>query len=272
MKLKEISPSIYHSLILLSTPVQRLKKRKTVTLPVIVSLTSIPSRLRTLEIVIRSVLNQDVSPKKIVLWLNNDLKPQIPKRLERLTGDIFEIKYSGLNCSHRKLIHSLELFKDDIIITCDDDLIYNRHWLSLIYTEHQKQPEKIIALRTRYISYEHGVLLPYKQWVSTSEVVSDPKFIIPVGSSGVLYPPNCLDNKVTEVDLFLKLAPKADDLWFKAMSLLKGTVSFQPEKTGKEPIPIVGTQFISLKKENVKGDKNRSQWLALTAFFKLPMP
>ncbi len=272
MKLKEIPSSLYHSLRLLSKSAKGLKKRKKETIPIIVSLTSIPSRLRTLEIVIRSILNQDISPKKIVLWLNNDLKKSIPNRLQKLMGDIFEIRFSELNCSHRKLIHSLEVFPDEIIVTCDDDLIYDQQWLSLMYTEHLKHPDRIIAFYTRYIVYQNGILQPYKKWVYNSEVPRDSKFVIPVGSSGVLYPPNKLNKKVTDEHLFMQLAPKADDLWFKAMSLLNGTVCYQPVQICKEPIPIMGTQFISLKKDNVKGDKNRTQWLALTEYFKLPMP
>ncbi len=272
MKLKEIPSSLYNSFILLSEPTKRLKKRKKETIPVIVSLTSIPSRLRTLEIVIRSILNQDRSPKKIVLWLNSDLKKSIPNRLQLLTGDIFEIRFSELNCSHRKLIHSLEIFPEEIIITCDDDLIYNQQWLSLMYAEHLKHPDRIIAFYTRYITYQNGILQPYKNWVYNSEAPRDSKFVIPVGSSGVLYPPNKLNKKVTDEHLFMQLAPKADDLWFKAMSLLNGTVCYQPVQICKEPIPIMGTQFISLKKDNVKGDKNRTQWIALTEYFNLPMP
>ena len=79
-------------------------------IPVIVSLTSIPSRLSTLHLTIRSLLNQDKRPKKIILWLHHSLKKEIPKNLAALENDLFEIMYSDLICSHRKLIHSLTLF------------------------------------------------------------------------------------------------------------------------------------------------------------------
>lgn len=70
-------------------------------------------------------------------------------------------------------------------------------------------------------------------------------------------------------ELFLQLTPKADDLWFKAMGLLKGTKSIQAQNSGKEPIPIWGSQKVSLKKGNIGMDKNRTQWQALTDHFQL---
>ncbi len=39
----------------------------------------------------------------------------------------------------------------------------------------------------------------------------------------MLYPPHSLDKIVTNKDLFIKLAPSADDVWFWAMALLQGT-------------------------------------------------
>ena len=64
-------------------------------------------------------------------------------------------------------------------------------------------------------------------------------------------------------EAFMKLAPKADDHWFKAMSLLKGTQSIQMPEKPAEPIPVISTQEIALKKENLGMDKNTVQWQAL---------
>ncbi len=69
--------------------------------------------------------------------------------------------------------------------------------------------------------------------------------------------------------MFLKLTPKADDLWFKAMALLNNTISRQSENLPKEPIPIIGSQKIALKNDNISKNKNDSQWAALSTHFKL---
>jgi hypothetical protein len=53
------------------------------------------------------------------------------------------------------------------------------------------------------------------------------------------------------------------------MALIQGTQSIQASKTPKEPIPIIGTQKVALKKENLGQDKNTVQWNALEKHFNL---
>jgi len=261
---KELPISIYNSIKLILTPISVLNSDTKETLPVIVSLTSIPSRLSTLHLVIRSLLVQDVRPKKILLWLNDDLKNTIPKKLSRLESTVFEIRYSALNCSHRKLIHSLKAYPEDSIITCDDDLMYRNNWLSKIYQEHLKHPKAIIGNHTVHINHDtNDEPLPFKQWRNEFVTKVNPKAFVPIGAWGILYPPHSLSKETTEKELFLKLAPKADDLWFKAMALVKGTLSIQAEELPKDPIPIIGSQKVALKKDNLGKDKNTEQWQAL---------
>ncbi|WP_405398539.1 glycosyltransferase family A protein [Maribacter sp. Asnod2-G09] len=270
MKLKEIPVSIYNSVKLLALSSKSMITENKTEIPVIVSLTSIPSRLGTLHLTIRSLLNQDARPKKIIIWLHHSLKNKIPKKLATLESDLFEIMYSDLTCSHRKLIHSLELFPNDIIVTCDDDMLYRPNWLRLLHEEHLSHPKKIIANQTRYITYKKtGELQSYKSWVFDRYSKFKSSAVIPIGAEGVLYPPNSLSEKVTDSTLFLELAPKADDLWFKAMAYLKGTESMQANNKAKTPIPIIGSQKQSLKKLNIGGDKNKTQWLAITNYFNI---
>lgn len=268
MKVKEIPLSIYKSIYLSLVPTKKLKCRTGNEVPVIVSLTSIPSRLNTLHLVIRSILNQERKPKKILLWLNKSLKNNVPEKISILEGTIFEIKYSDLQCSHRKLIHTLEMYPDDIIVTCDDDLIYREEWLGLLYDEHCKSPGQIIANQTRYIRYgKDGQLLPYKEWTYPKNRPASTDPILPIGAEGILYPPKVLAEETVNSNLFLELAPRADDLWFKAMGLLKETESVQANKKSKPAIPIIGSQKQSLKKMNIGKDKNREQWLKVSNHF-----
>jgi len=268
--IKELPLSIFYSIKLKATPKSRFYNTNKKKLPVIVSLTSIPSRLKSLHLVIRSLLSQDKLPKKIILWLNTDLKSKVPISLTKLESDIFEIQYSNLYCSHRKLIHTIEKYPEDVVITCDDDLMYRKNWLSLIYQEHQKKPNAIIGNHTVHINHDNNKKpIPFKQWKFPKEKSANIMAIVPIGAWGVLYPPNSLSNEVTNHELFLKLAPKADDLWFKAMAVLKETISIQAEKLPKEPIPIGGTQKIALKNENLGKDKNTIQWNSLNTYFQL---
>ncbi len=267
---KELPLYILNSLRLSAIPQSRLIRRDKEQLPVVVSLTSIESRLTSLHLVIRSLLTQSHLPQKIVLWLNHDLKSRIPKSLSKLQSDLFEIRYTKLKSSHKKLIHSLEAFPDKVIITCDDDLMYRKDWLYLLYTNHLSYPDRIIGNTTLHINFdEEGKVLPSKQWRSANTEEINDKAFVAIGAWGILYPPGSLNDKVLDSDLFMKLAPYSDDFWFKAMGQLNGTKTMQAEITPKEPIPIAGTQKVSLKKLNLGMEKNDMQWKALSEHFGL---
>ncbi len=77
----------------------------------------------------------------------------------------------------------------------------------------------------------------------------------------MLYPVNSFSDIVLNQELFLKLIPKADGLWFKAMASLNNTKSI-PSSKASLPISAIGTQCESLKKHNVNGDRNRVKWQA----------
>ncbi len=267
---KELGPSLFHSLRLLFVPTSRLLTFKSEPLPVIVSLTSIPSRIKTLHIVIRSLLRQDHTPKKIVLWLNDDLRNKLPHNLVSLQSALFEICFSNLTSSHRKLIHSLEKYPNDIILTCDDDMIYRKNWLRMLYDEHLKNPDDIIGNCTVTIKHDaKGNPLPFKLWRYPDENEFNPRAIVAIGAWGILYPPNTMSEQVMDYDLFTRLAPTADDLWFKAMALVNGTLTSQAETTPKEPIPIIGSQKVALKKDNITQEKNTAIWEDLNDHFNL---
>ncbi|CAM1333278.1 glycosyl transferase [Tenacibaculum aestuariivivum] len=266
---KELPKSIYYSLYLRLQTVTSLTKNKTA-LPVIVSLTSIPERLNNLDLVIKSILNQDkIVPSKIILWLHNDLKDKIPNKLSKLESVYFEIKYSDLKCSHRKLIHSLNEYPNMPIITCDDDLIYREDFIVKLYEEHLKYPNDIIGNGVKQIKINNnGSYEPYVNW-GFKKQNSNYNCLLPIGAWGIFYPVNSMPKKIHDIDLFMQLAPKADDLWFKAMSLTNNVISRESLNKPKSPIPIIGSQKVSLQQENVKKKKNEVQWLALSNFFNL---
>ncbi|MBO0322023.1 glycosyltransferase family 2 protein [Muricauda sp. CAU 1633] len=269
MKVKEIPVSLFNQARLTWQSRKKLEAGKEI-IPVVVSLASIPSRLGIVHITVRSILDQIVLPEKIVLWLHQDLKSSIPKKLSELTGERFSIQFTSYSSSHRKLVEPLQIYPNKVIITCDDDMMYRKNWLSNLYKAHLENPDCVIGNQTRCITYDgKNELLPYKNWSSGTVTCPNPKAILPIGAGGTLYPPNSLDGQVFDQELFLKLTPKADDLWFKAMSLLKETRSIKSTYPIEEPIPIWGSQKVSLKKTNIEGDKNRTQWLALTHYFKL---
>jgi hypothetical protein len=235
---------------------------------VVISLTSIPSRLSSLHLTIKSLLNQSISFEKVVLWLHQDLKNNLPPVLEKLQGKRFEIHYSATTEPHRKLVETLKLHPDRVIVTCDDDMMYPKDWLFRLLESWRYTPDDIVAHRCRKIRIENGEILPYRTWHSESQGESSPHTIA-LGWGGVLFPPGSLDTRVLDRDTYIRLSPNADDLWYKAMATLKGTAMRKSRDPYPAPIPIIGSQSISLGKKNISDDLNRVQLLALAKEYNL---
>lgn len=269
LKLKEIPPYLYHGTKLSFKSAKMLNVRDSKSeIPVVVSLTTIPSRVKQVHLTVRSILSQNSKPKKIVLWLHESFKENLPGNLKRLQGDIFEVRYSPHTFSHRKLMHSLVAFPKDAIVTVDDDMMYPPEFLEKLYSAHLKFPKDVTTHYARKISFDDfGNPLPYLQWPYIGKQPENAKFVMPVGVFGVLYPPHCLDKRAIDVPLIKKLSPKSDDLWFKTMALLKGTKARLSEDRPSKSILILGTQRDALKRTNNEKDYKRVQWEQIMDYF-----
>lgn len=267
MKIKEFPRSLFKMVSLLRIPVDRLGcDAFEVKQDVIISLTSIKYRLPTLNLVIRSLLHQTVSFKKIILWINEDLSSDVPESLKKLQSNRFEIRFSKSNSSHRKLVETLKIYPEEYIVTCDDDVMYPRDWLERLLAEHKINPKAVVAHMCRTFRFDENGLMPYRKWHSENLGKSSDGTLA-LGWGGVLYPPNSLHEDVLNESLYMKLAPKADDLWFKAMAFKKGTPVFKSRLPDPEPIPIMFTQKYSLKKINIDDDGNREQWTNIAEYY-----
>ncbi len=268
---KELIPFLYQKAKLYSVPTNKLKlQNRKKEIPVVVSLTTIPSRINLVHLTIRSILAQKAKPKRIALWIHEDLKNLVTKDLKKLEGEVFEICYSKIDCPHLKLLEEIKRSKEFPIVTVDDDQIYSKNLLSALYKSHLNNPNSIISTISRLIKFdENENPLPYQQWPYVGKLNFEDRFLLPLGVFGVLYPPNCFNTAVTNMDLIEQLSPKADDLWFKALSIIEGTQVKIIGGKVRNPTMVLGTQKITLKKHNVSEDNNRTQWKKLMDFFKI---
>lgn len=194
---------------------------------IVVSLTSYPDRMHGIRPTLVSLLNQTFKPDRIVLWLGGE---QFANREEDLAKEILELRSFGVDIrwtrdirSYTKLIPALEAFPEDIIVTCDDDILYPPDWLSRLYGSYRLRPDCIHCHRGHTIRFdEEGRVLPFLkwEWESMEPEPSYRNFLTGVG--GVLYPPHCFDERVLNESLFMSLAPTCDDHWFWAMAVLNG--------------------------------------------------
>jgi len=270
MKLKEYPKSLFTALHLALTPKESLGKySRALEEPVIVTFTSIPSRLHVLSTTVRSLLNQSVQPERIILWLNNELEGQLPRSLTCLVGNRFTIEFRQGYSSHRKLTFALADFPNHILVTCDDDLMYPTNWLERLLTEHARYPKDIIAHECRTIAYgPDGELQAYQYWQAEKPGGSQANTLA-IGYGGTLYPAKSFDSEVLNTERYTALAPKADDLWFKAMAIRNNTQVRRSLNPKPRPIPIARSQAKALGDTNIKKDGNRTQWQALLDHYPL---
>ena len=225
---------------------------------IIISLTSYPARISTVHTVINSLLNQSIKPYKIILWL---AKPQFPNENKDLSKNLLNLIEKGLTIeyyerdikSYKKLIPTLKKYPNNIIVTADDDIIYDKDWLEKLYKTYLKYPKDIIAHRiTKFIYKKKSfkIIQGGKNYYQKSSFLN--KF---TGVGGVLYFPNCFYEDILNEELFMKLAPTNDDIWFWLQAVLKGTRIRVVENPNIKLNYIPNSQKVGLYKVNDHGKK-----------------
>lgn len=191
----------------------------------IVSLTSYGKRIYDVCYTIESLMQQTLKPNKIVLWLGKELEnTNLPSSLQRQVQRGLEICYTEDIRSYKKLIPALREFPNDIIITVDDDVIYEFDIIERLFKSYLSNPNKIHAARTHRMRFnKNGGLLPYNQWEWNAAQAENSRHLFFTGGAGTLFPPKSLHEDVMNKDIFMDICPTADDVWFNAMALKNGT-------------------------------------------------
>lgn len=195
---------------------------------VIISLTSYGNRIRYVYLAIESIMQSIVKPDRIVLWLAEDEKDrEIPTTLQIQMKRGLEIRYYKDIRSYKKLIPALREFPEAIIVTIDDDMIYDVDFLDNMLCSYRQHPDCIIANRThKIVCGPDGRPVSYLNWNWWSYDSQPSHLNFLTGCGGVLYPPHCLDTEVFNEDAFMLLCPTADDVWFNAMAVKRRTRVF----------------------------------------------
>jgi len=194
---------------------------------IILSLTSYPPRIPRIHYVILTLLRQTLKPDMVILWLAKEQFPNgnndLPSKLLTMQDYGLTIRYTHDIKSYKKLIPAISEFLDDIIVTTDDDVLYDPEMLERLYRSYEKNPGCVHGHRGHRITVEaDGELKKYVDW--GMEAGSGSKFMnFLTGIGGILYPPHHLHDDVIDERIFMEIAPSADDIWFWAMAVLKGT-------------------------------------------------
>lgn len=256
-----------------------LKTRK---IPIIVSLASHRPRFSMLLISLKSLLRQTMKPDKIVLNIAQEDETLIPQTITDLCsyGVTIQIRKENLK-PHNKYFYTMQEHLEALIITVDDDLVYNKRLVERLYQSYQKYPFAINAARIHKMKKsENDKILPYNHWhlnyTNQYPDVTVPSFtFFATGCGGVLYPPHCMD----ETDLFnaekiKRLCFNADDIWLKFMQIKKGTkcVYAPPIKEGESfGFFLPQLEKNQLQFDNVKKGRNDHYIQALEKEFNIKL-
>lgn len=189
---------------------------------IIVSLTSFPKRINKVWMVIETMFNQTHKPDKIVLTLSELQFPdkKLPQKLLEQTQRGLEIIWTKDDIrSHKKYYYTMQKYPNSIVITADDDILYEKSLIEKLIEFHQKYP--------KYILCNSGALKigeNYLNWKRLFFQPTQPAFeVMQLGGTGTLYPPHSLYKDVFRKDIFLEICPLADDIWLNAMTVLNDT-------------------------------------------------
>ena len=217
--------------------------------PLIISLTSFPGRIKIVSKTLKSILMQnDIKPDSIQLWL---AKEQFPKGVESLPAELkklikygVEIKWCTDLRSYKKLVPCYAENRDAIIVTIDDDVYYSKYWLKTLYSSYLDKPNVVHCNKaTKFVLKDDQ----YEAISGGREYYNSPSFLNKlVGIGGVLYPPKSLYKDVLDEKLFKKLAPTNDDIWFWFMAILNGYRISVVQNNKPKPIEVY---------EKIKSDK-----------------
>lgn len=228
------------------------KKRE---IPIVVSFTSFPERINSAYITAKSLLNQTMKPDYVILYLADEQfknkENDIPEKLLELERYGLEIRWYKDIRSYKKLIPALLEFSNSIIITFDDDIIYDKNVVELLYSEHLNDEECIIASRSARLYLKNDEIKNVKISEQIVNTYSNPSYLNRLtGCGGVLYPPNCFYRDVLDENIFYNLIPTHDDVWFWAMCVLNDKKVKVLNSYDKPLIKIENSQSVGLCKIN----------------------
>lgn len=225
---------------------------------IIASITTYGKRIYDVHLTIESLMEQTMKANRIILWLDYSFENRpLPNALRLLQERGLEIMYCKDIRSYKKLIPALKAFPEDVIITFDDDVVYEFDLLERFITAYRENPSYIYCGRMHRMNFDKkGELQPYSKWEWNQNNVEASILNFPTGVGGILYPPNCLDEEVFNESVFMDICKYADDIWFKAMAIKNGTLTkkvYTHSSRGDDYLVNEEVQDVGLGKINIAG-------------------
>lgn len=216
----------------------------------IVSLASYSKRIKTLHICLESIFSQTLMPKKTILYFDSSICPnEIPEEVISYVKKGLEIIFVSDDIgSHNKYYYTFQNFPNDVVITVDDDVIYDKCTFSNLFQTHKKYPNAVCATRVTYMIFDDkNIITSYNNWISEYDKLIYPsKRLLAVGVGGILYPPHIFIDETFDKNMITRLALTADDIWLKIMQLKRNIPVVWTGQLPQHPTQIPNTREVGL--------------------------
>lgn len=240
---------------------------------VIISLTSYDKRFTTLPLCLKSLLKQTVMPDKIILYLAEKDSSSITKQMKELKQFGIEIVIvEGDLKPHKKYYYAMRDYPNAIVITVDDDVIYDKNLVRRLLLAHNNHPKTVIADRARLIKTSESGFSAYNSWELAKDVSKPSLELLATGVGGILYPPHVLDTDLLLSVQHITKYISVDDLWLKAVEILSNTPTMTSVNNCKHSQYIdihSSNQDSALSNTNVIKNENDKYWMQLDKEFNL---
>ena len=256
-----------HYLKMLEGPIKKVPYNKR---RLICSITTIPQRIEFIHYPILSMLHQEITPDIIVLYLGKEQFRNVilPKSVTALQENGLIIKYVDDVMVHTKYFYAFQEYPDDLVMTVDDDIIYDNALTKKLLDMHEKFSEAVVCSRAHKMTFVNNAIKPYFKWDWEYKSNKPDMLLVATGVGGVLYEPRNFRISPCDKDLFLKLSPKNDDLWLKAIEFVNEmkVVTIPGNHWWTE---IKDSQSASLNSTNVHEHRNDEYIRNLSNYFEM---
>lgn len=241
----------------------------------IVSMTTIPSRVDKVWVTIESLLRQTYKPDQIILWLAKDefADVKLSDRIKKQTKRGLTVRYCDNLKSYKKFYYTMKENPNAYVITVDDDIIYAETMVAELVKTYRYNPKSVICHRSHLIRKRSSKCVPYDSWIKyedREEIRCEATYAnFFTGCAGILFPTFLLDKRVLDKEGFLKYAPTADDVWLNFICWISGLKIKNTEGIMGKCIFIRDSSENGLMYQNVIRRKNDSQIKDVMEYFKI---
>ena len=135
-----------------------------------------------------------------------------------------EIRFCEDLGPHKRYFFTMQEYPEDLVLTFDDDVIYNSDVIEKLYSSYLAHPECISGIRVHKITFSQSdrSIRKYTDWELECigcEGDESHKYLI-TSVAGDIYPPHSVHEEAFNVEALKNLCPMNDDIWLKVMEVM----------------------------------------------------